>query len=93
MTRSLRALSSRLQVTNTYNTITDGTTGKPSTNKGQLNLIPNGNRQVLDMVRVGYDQLYMQPFQYLFNMPNGAPYINDSGYSQAPGTQMSYGSK
>ena len=93
MTRSLRALSSRLQVTNTYNTITDGTTGKPSMNKGQLNLIPNGNRQVLDMVRVGYDQLYMQPFQYLFNMPNGAPYINDSGYSQAPGTQMSYGSK
>ena len=62
-------------------------------NDGQLNLIPNGNRQVLDMVRVGYDQLYMQPFQYLFNMPNGAPYINDSGYSQAPGTQMSYGSK
>ena len=93
MTRSLRALSSRLQVNNTYNTITDGTTGKPSANKGQLNLIPNGNRQVLDMVRVGYDQLYMQPFQYLFNMPNGAPYINDSGYSQAPGTQMSYGSK
>ena len=93
MTRSLRALSMNMQVTNSYNTITNGTTGKPAINNGQLNLIPNGTRQLLDMVRVGYDQLYMQPFQYLFNMPNGAPYISDPGYSQAPGTQMSYGSK
>lgn len=93
MTRSFRALSMNMQVTNSYNTITNGTTGKPAINNGQLNLIPNGTRQLLDMVRVGYDQLYMQPFQYLFNMPNGAPYISDPGYSQSPGTQMSYGSK
>ena len=93
MTRSLRALSMNMQVSNAYNTVTDQATGKPSANKSQLNLMPNGSRQLLDMVRVGYDQLYMQPFQYLFNMPNGAPYIADPGYSQYPGTQMSYGSK
>ena len=92
LTRSFRALTMNLQVTNQYNTVTDAN-GNPTANKGQLNILPKGNRQLLDMVRVGYDQLYMQPFQYLFNMPNGAPYINDTGYSQAPNTQMSFGSK
>ena len=93
MTRSLRALSMNLMVSNQYNTLSSGATGKTLPDKSQLNLIPNGTRQLLDMVRVGYDQLYMQPFQYLFNMPNGAPYIANPGYSQAPGTQMSYGSR
>ena len=92
LTRSFRALSMNMLVTNKYSTVKSADGGAPTV-QGQLNLIPNGNHQLLDVVRVGYDQLYMQPFQYLFNMPNGAPYINATGYSQAPGTQMSYGSK
>lgn len=69
--RSLRALSTTVQVTN------PNTTG----NINVFNLIPNGTYQLLELVKIGYNQLYLQPYQYYFSMPNGAPYINNPGYS------------
>ena len=46
-----------------------------------FNLIPTGTYQLLELVKIGYNQLYLQPYQYFFTMPNGAPYINNPGYS------------
>ena len=69
--RSLRALSTTLQVNN----------NNTSSNITGMNLIPSGTYQLLDLVKIGYNQLYFQPYQYFFSMPNGAPYINNPGYS------------
>ena len=68
--RSLRALSAQMLVTNNDTSEFNGS-----------NLISPGTYQLLDLVKIGYNQVYLQPYQYMFSMPNNVPYINNPGYS------------
>lgn len=78
--RSLRALNMPINVTNeqstTYITVNNQ-------NVAPFQLVPNGTYKVMELFKPGYNQLYMQPYQYAWNMPNDVPYLTNPGYSQS----------
>lgn len=91
--RDINCLGSTVNVTNENNTIysatnTNGDNTQTSTSVatvGQaLDVLPAGNYSYIDLVKIGWNQLYLQPYQWRWNMPNDVPYITDTGYSNTP---------
>lgn len=91
--RDINCLGATLSVTNENNTIysatnTSGGNTQTSTSVatvGQaLDVLPINTYPLMDLVKIGWNQLYLQPYQWRWNMPNDLPYITDTGYSNTP---------
>lgn len=79
MLRSLRAMGVNARITNGFNLLTTATNGL----KFPLQQLPTGTiKKILNLCAPGYNQLYMAPYNYIFTMPNDAPYIANTSYSQ-----------
>ena len=91
--RDINCLGTNVTVTNSANTIytatnTNGTQTQTPTavaTQGQaLDVLPPTQYPLMDLVKIGWNQLYLQPYQWRWNMPNDAPYITETAYSDTP---------
>ena len=91
--RDINCLGATLSVTNENNTIYTATNSNGSNTQtstavatvGQaLDVLPTNQYTLMDLVKIGWNQLYLQPYQWRWNMPNDAPYLTPTSYSDTP---------